>query len=565
MGNQRYAFHDLLREVQAEEIREQEPKKWKYYHKRAFDYLVKVEPLSPDRYYHALAYNEEQGLLDWRQAILETYTNSAFERRGALLQSARDQILKLTITSAAEVNYEQGKYYHGKAFRINLLDFIGEIQQGTSYFQSLLQMLLNMHNQLKTQHNIKFFNQSDIVKDVIGETKLSLLMQQLGAAISDLPEDDQEKVLDQLEEEIESKMDLIDDELGEKPNIFRDSFSKLSQILTTNYMQEGENSSIIKEINESVIEVPTIFSKGPEVMLDQLKNMLQSMAVPFPYEQKIYDSKNIDYSKVQNFVSSTSSLFSVLASYIKFPYINENTADDFSNIFEELKTKTRDAYKELLDSSIIDSDQFNFIKIMAGEMINLFDSIKNPYTLFSTNSESINKGIESDLENLSKAFYSGLNIIEYLQKDLNFKEINLLNNKDVVKSIEDSEYFNQSMQSAILSYQNALDQFRQVGDHSGEAKCYLAQGDILLEKGELLNAITLYSNANQLYQQIQDIYGQMYSLFCRSVVYEQIDETQLALKDAETSYQMALLLNFPFKDFIRSHLIKLNEGKTFSQ
>jgi hypothetical protein len=63
LGNQHYTFHDLLREIQAEEIREQQPEKWSEYHKRALDYLTHVAKYSADWFYHAIAYDEEQGMI----------------------------------------------------------------------------------------------------------------------------------------------------------------------------------------------------------------------------------------------------------------------------------------------------------------------------------------------------------------------------------------------------------------------------------------------------------------------------------------------------------------------
>jgi hypothetical protein len=56
LGNYRYAFHELLREVLAEYIFAQERKKWQTYHERALSQLSKVASHSPDWYYHTLAY-----------------------------------------------------------------------------------------------------------------------------------------------------------------------------------------------------------------------------------------------------------------------------------------------------------------------------------------------------------------------------------------------------------------------------------------------------------------------------------------------------------------------------
>jgi hypothetical protein len=90
VGNQHYAFHDLLRELQAVEVREQEPELWERYHKQALGYLTQVALYSPDWYYHAIAYNEEQGMSDWWDAIRDPrHTGTAYLR--ALFQAAQDE------------------------------------------------------------------------------------------------------------------------------------------------------------------------------------------------------------------------------------------------------------------------------------------------------------------------------------------------------------------------------------------------------------------------------------------------------------------------------------------
>ena len=113
-GNYRYAFHELLREVLAEETQKEEPEEWKIYHKRAMDYLSQVSPHSPDWYYHLLAYDEKQGLVEWQQAIQEARERGKREFIGALLQAALDEALHLSPTTKAEVSFEQGRFnYYG--------------------------------------------------------------------------------------------------------------------------------------------------------------------------------------------------------------------------------------------------------------------------------------------------------------------------------------------------------------------------------------------------------------------------------------------------------------------
>jgi len=124
LGNYRYAFHDLLHEIQAREIREQEPKKWREYHRRALDHLTQVSPRSPDRYYHALAYDEKRGVSDWEDAVQEAQLRGEREFLGELLQVAHDGTLELSPATRASRAYWQGRfYYYGSEMQAALASY----------------------------------------------------------------------------------------------------------------------------------------------------------------------------------------------------------------------------------------------------------------------------------------------------------------------------------------------------------------------------------------------------------------------------------------------------------
>jgi AAA ATPase domain len=112
LRNSRYAFHDLLREIQAEEIRVQETQKWLDYHKRALDYLTRISPDSPERYYHALACDETQGLSDWWNAVEEAQLRGRREYFDALLQAVHDKTLRLSARANAQITYWEGIFYY---------------------------------------------------------------------------------------------------------------------------------------------------------------------------------------------------------------------------------------------------------------------------------------------------------------------------------------------------------------------------------------------------------------------------------------------------------------------
>jgi tetratricopeptide (TPR) repeat protein len=111
-GDQHYAFHDLLRELQAVHVREQEPEAWRHYHKRALDYRAKISPSSPERYYHAVAYDEEQGIAAWWQAVQDAQVRGERENVGTLLQTVLDKTLRLMPLTQAACDFQQGRYYY---------------------------------------------------------------------------------------------------------------------------------------------------------------------------------------------------------------------------------------------------------------------------------------------------------------------------------------------------------------------------------------------------------------------------------------------------------------------
>src|SRR5713101_7590702 len=122
LGNYRYAFHELLREVQAEKLQNEGPEKWNFYHNLALEYFKQVSPQSPERYYHTIACDEKQGMADWMQVIQEAMPNQI----SALLQVTYDKILKLTPASLAVRDYEQGRFDYVSA---GWLTTTGNMQQ----------------------------------------------------------------------------------------------------------------------------------------------------------------------------------------------------------------------------------------------------------------------------------------------------------------------------------------------------------------------------------------------------------------------------------------------------
>jgi tetratricopeptide (TPR) repeat protein/energy-coupling factor transporter ATP-binding protein EcfA2 len=123
LGNYRYGFHELVREVLAKKTQKEHPEEWKRYHKNALDYFAQGQVSSQpsthpiEWYYHTLAYSiacgkEEEGIANWREALQEAHISRTHKAVNGLLQIAYDHALELTPASCAVREFEQGRSYY---------------------------------------------------------------------------------------------------------------------------------------------------------------------------------------------------------------------------------------------------------------------------------------------------------------------------------------------------------------------------------------------------------------------------------------------------------------------
>lgn len=108
VGDNHRAVHDLLRELQAAEIREQQPEQWQTYHQRALDYLTEHDDHSPDWYYHAIAIDEGEGMSSWWNTMTDP-RNYAADTITALCNAAFDVTLKLSPQEDANRRFHLGR------------------------------------------------------------------------------------------------------------------------------------------------------------------------------------------------------------------------------------------------------------------------------------------------------------------------------------------------------------------------------------------------------------------------------------------------------------------------
>ena len=132
-GNQHYAFHDLLREIQAAEVRAQQPALWKEYHRRALDYLAKQSQRPADWYYHAIACDEARGMSAWWKAVEDPrYTGSTY--LASLFEAAFDVTLELSPLEDAKRLNQLGNV---QQFRKDMQAALASYEQALGLYQQV--------------------------------------------------------------------------------------------------------------------------------------------------------------------------------------------------------------------------------------------------------------------------------------------------------------------------------------------------------------------------------------------------------------------------------------------
>jgi tetratricopeptide (TPR) repeat protein len=115
----RFAFHDLLRQVQAGYLRRQMPEHWKEYHQRALRFFepqreeVFGRQFQPaDAYYHALALDEQIAGGVWERVVVEASIIGEKDYWSRLLQAAHDSALAPGKLLQATRAFHQGIFFY---------------------------------------------------------------------------------------------------------------------------------------------------------------------------------------------------------------------------------------------------------------------------------------------------------------------------------------------------------------------------------------------------------------------------------------------------------------------
>src|SRR5579859_1266065 len=137
----RYAFHDLLRQVQAGYLRQQLPERWQQYHARALraweqrpEQVFGRQVAAPDYYYHRLALDEQEAGAAWDSDAWQVAILGERDYWGRFLQAAHDAALAPGAALAAARAFHQGRFFY---YQARWEETLQQYQQALTLFQQV--------------------------------------------------------------------------------------------------------------------------------------------------------------------------------------------------------------------------------------------------------------------------------------------------------------------------------------------------------------------------------------------------------------------------------------------
>src|SRR5579859_18045 len=137
----RYAFHDLLRQVQAGYLRQQLPERWQQYHARALraweqrpEQVFGRQVAALDYYYHRLALDEQEAGAAWDSDAWQVAILGERDYWGRFLQAAHDAALAPGAALAAARAFHQGRFFY---YQARWDDALRQYHQALTLFQQV--------------------------------------------------------------------------------------------------------------------------------------------------------------------------------------------------------------------------------------------------------------------------------------------------------------------------------------------------------------------------------------------------------------------------------------------
>ncbi len=481
LGNQRYAFHELLRGIQAIYVRDHEPQMWQHYHKRALVYLSQTDLHSPEWYYHALACNEEQVVSEWLQAGQAAQR----EQLDALLQVVKDETLALTPLSQAKIAHQQGYFFYHEM----------RIDEALQSYQLALTLYhqvgdpLGEANVLLTRGDVQQFRKDG--KAAFQSYKQALTLYREAKAL--LGEANALKAIGDIQ-------------------FFRDeqetAFQYYEQALHL-YQRVGDplgEANVRKAIGDL-----QLFRKVPQDAL-------------VSYEQALKF-----YRQVDNHLGEANVL-QAIGSVRQFRGEMQEALDSYEqarHLYQQVESK-------LGEANILQA--MGDAKQLYGEQGNAYGYYEQALGLYQQVGDRLGEAnVRKAIGDMQQIRYEREGALEsYRQAEELFRQVgDRLGEANVLQAIGDVQQFYNELELAQQSYEQALALYRQIGSSSGEANILQSLGDIQTFHNELQSALQRYEQALALYRKGKNSVAEANLLQSMGHVWRLRDRLDLALEHYE--------------------------------
>src|SRR5579883_2356491 len=429
-GHQRYACHDLIRNLQAPRIRVQEPAQWQQYHQRALTHLADIEPYPLDWYYHAIVLNEEQGISLWEEAVQGAYIRDNREYFSALLEVAHDETLDLTPGSSATRANWQGRFY---AYGFEMQAALVSYEQAIELFRA--------------------------VGSKLGEANVR-------KAIGDVQQfrDEREAALVSYEQALEL-FRAVGDRLGEA-NVRKaigdvQQFRKEMQAALVSYEQALE---LFRAVGDRLGEANVRQAIGD---VQQFRKEMQAALVSYEQALELFRAvgSKLGEANVRKAIGDVQQfrkeMQAALVSY-----------EQALELFRAVGSKLGEAN---VRKAIGDVQQFR--KEMQAALVSYEQALELFRAVGSKLGEANVRKAIGDVQQFRDEREAAL--VSYEQALELFRAVgSKLGEANVRQAIGDVQQFRKEMQAALVSYEQALELFRAVGSKLGEANVRKAIGDV---------------------------------------------------------------------------------------
>ena len=565
LGNYRYVFHELIRSVQCEYVRdnEDEHKKWILYHVRARNFLLIHAPYSPDYYYHALAADDTQkeAMAEWLKAIQDALNLSMRERVEALLQVVEDKTLKLTPLSQARRALQKGNFYYYYGDK-QLSDALSCYKEALTLYQiagnrlgeaDVFQLIGRLEQFRKNTNEASKYYQKALelyeeVKDVRSQANAHKSIGDVQMFREDI--DKTHSSLDIAQSSYEQALSLYEkvNELLGRANVYK-AMGDIQQLRkNAGKALEHYNIALVlyKKVGDRLGEANALQAMGETIQ--------SSNVVRFDDELNESLSKHAQalqiYREVQDRLGEANAFKAIgMVHFLR--------KDDIQAAFVSFQEALR-LYQEVEDSL----GEANVSKAI-GDVLQFRDELPEAWLYYrlalTFYSQIGNRLGEADvLQAMGKVLQCNdepMQALQYYEKALIlYLELeNRLGQADVQLVIGDVLQSHQNLVEAMKHYKQALLLYQETGFSLGEANCYMAEGRVAAEQEKYKDALALYNYAYIFYKVLQDEYSQARLLFYRSYLYEWIPDIPKALQDAKASFEIAQRLALPFVDLFQHH------------